>query len=246
MYKSFPMPAATARVTLFRATDFTNMEIIGDPYHAEGERYYERTTLEQAVTRAFNMKVLDGSYASTFGGLTDIEAVSFCSGSVDSWPLPQTVMPGSDLEAVLERGVFRCGYRNNQIVSNKNGDIMLDTSGETVTGLVADFFGNSLIPAFGQLYNKTVSVEWVLSAFEVATLNQLNNGEIDSACGLWDPDGIYVLGQQVVARPLAFNTMYCPMYLATENIYTMAYSDFDALIEGVMSGAVKTICVAGK
>lgn len=33
-FKSFPRRAATARVTLFRATDFTNMEIIGDPYHA--------------------------------------------------------------------------------------------------------------------------------------------------------------------------------------------------------------------
>jgi len=254
-FQFFPQPTATARVTYLRSTDLQNMKAQHYPGDATG-RYFERTTLEQAIIRVFNEKVSDGSYVAAISGLTGIESVSFCVGSYDSWLLPKP-MEGSDLKAVLDRGVFRCGYPRDRVVATTDGATLIDTSSsstggdDVVTGRIADFWNNDLIPALGALYNTTLRIQWILHDFEVSTFNELHSGEIDAACALFNADGSWVSTElgRVVARPLVFSPMYCPAFLQTANIYTLknsSWSTFEGLAGGVADGSVMEICVSGK
>jgi len=91
----------------------------------EGGDYYDRTTLERVMTRAFNAKTADGTWQSIFGGYgSDLRPQSFCTGAYEQWPSYPTSaasdssnetsanVAGTDLERVVgtNGGVFRCGY----------------------------------------------------------------------------------------------------------------------------------------
>jgi len=91
------------------------------------------TSLELALTKAFNKKVQDGTYASIFGGMVNISSTSFCTGNADDWETPplETGENGkSDLTRVLDRGEFICGYPANMFYQQSlaGGQIMLDTA----------------------------------------------------------------------------------------------------------------------
>lgn len=95
-FKAIQQPFLYSPVTYFRQT--------AGP--AEDPAQSDLTTLQLAFTHAFENKVADGTWADYFGDQRGMEATAFCTGQVEAWPLPDP-MEGSDLKAVLDRGMFR-------------------------------------------------------------------------------------------------------------------------------------------
>ena len=243
-------PTFSAQVTLFRAKDeVTNdrnrRQLKASPVVPTVE--FESTTLEQVVTKAFNVRVADGSW-SMLGGLVDTRLVSFCTGSAENWPLPE-VKPDSDLARVIDTGVFRCGYTQGVTFGSVNGEIFIQTGTATneVSGLAVDFW-NVLMEEMSILLSTPIAAEWTLYPTSQDVLTALYNGEVDSACAYWAADsGWQRPNGQEVARGLAFSTMTCPTVLQFSTIFTLAESgitSFDELVDAVDDGLATRICVS--
>lgn len=83
-------------VTYFRARDLPP----SDPFIPA------RTSLEIAITKAFEYLALEGVWFEILGGLFGITPASSCDGEFRYWPTP-VVEAGSDLEVVIQRKAFR-------------------------------------------------------------------------------------------------------------------------------------------
>lgn len=148
-YSAIPLPFLTSGVAYFRQRD---LSAAADASSSDGgggsnetgaadagddtETYVAkeksaRTTLELAVTQAFDGLIADGTWKDVFlsspssgngsngtsssdgsgGGEGEgVEMTSFCMGAPENWPAPSTrqmVETGSDLDEVLKRGYLR-------------------------------------------------------------------------------------------------------------------------------------------
>jgi hypothetical protein len=125
-----------------------------------------QTTLELALSKAFNKLVEDGTYSRIFQNKIDIDSTSFCTGNADAWETPPSEASNSnenDLARVLDRGEFICGYPGDLLFQQSLGDgqIILDTADpNNVQGVLVDWWdelGNEL----GRMYNVSFfAVKW--------------------------------------------------------------------------------------
>jgi len=175
------------------------------------------TSLELALSKAFNKLVEDGTYASVFADLVDIKSTSFCTGNADSWetpPLETGEGGGSDLAVVLDRGEFICGYPSNLFYqqSLQAGQVLLDTADpNNVQGALVDWW-EALGKELGRMYGKnSFQVKWnaTLSKSQ-EVLTSVQNGTYDAACARWAPDGFWndANGKQI-PRSVAFSAQVC-------------------------------------
>lgn len=239
LLSSFPIPVLYAPVTFFRQDDYSQP--------AASSTNSESTSMEVAVTHAWNQLVTDSTYADILGRLSDTSPVSMCSGGT-SWPISK-VEAGSDLEALLGQGVFRCGYPRDLIYATSQGEVILDTTDPAnVTGAIPDFF-ERLIQQTGTLYDRELTLAWELFNSSQQALVALQSGEIEANCAYWNPDGSFrARDGALVARGLAFSTLQCPVFAQDDYIYTPAdgsLTSLGLLIQAVDSGEVTKVCVSG-
>ncbi len=125
-----------------------------------------QTTLELALSKAFNKLVEDGTYSRIFQNKVYIDSNTFCTGNAYAWETPPLVASDYDeydLARVLDRGEFICGYPGDLLFQQSLGDgqIMLDTAvPNNVLGVLVDWWdelGNEL----GLMYNVSFfAVKW--------------------------------------------------------------------------------------
>jgi hypothetical protein len=208
---------------------------------------YGPTTLEQALTRAYNLKVSDGTWASLFGreSLTDFRADNFCTGSVDGWAVP---LPTGDLARVLTNGVFQCGHIMKTNFATPEGEVLL-RAGDTPDGEVIGA-GNDLwvamIEELSNMYDQEIVLNWKLYPTSQEVLDALQSGELDGACAYWQSDGTWTDpdGDQI-ARGLAFSKHVCPTTVQTEFVWTLADSGIDnwqELVQQINQGNITRVC----
>lgn len=227
------------------------------------------TSLEIIFTQAYQRAVGAGDwhtiFGSTGGGVDgdDIHKDSFCTGGdPDDWAIAGgTINPGSDLEAVVQRGSFRCGVVQNADFRSSSGQVLIQsgsaataTEPPVVTGAIVDWF--DIVAGYaGDALGTDIDIEWALYESSQATLDALKAGDIDSACGYWSPDGVWtdsVTGNEI-ARGAAFSTQWCPTFIQQGYIYTAAAATesiltFNELVGSIVSeilndpNAVITIC----
>lgn len=214
------------------------------------------TSLELALTKAFNAKVEDGTYARIFDRIADIKPTSFCTGNAASWetpPLETGETGGSDLATVLDRGEFVCGYPKDLFYqqSLQAGQVLIDTTDpNNVQGAIVDWW-DELGKELGRMYGKnSFRVKWNATLERSQqVLAALQDGSIDSACGRWGPDGFYNdANGKKLPRSVAFSAQICSTYAQTGHIYTARSSNitsFSKLIAGIDNGTVKTITALG-
>ena len=252
----FPQPTIFAPVSFFRRNDL-NQQLQESTKYAPSseENIFDKapdfrrpnnnpTSLQLAVTRAFDDLVASGMYADVFGDLVDRDPMSFCTGS-RSWPA-QIPKPGSDLAKLLGRRKFRCGFGTDSYFTTSQGQVLIDTRGGTVEGVFPEYWA-LLLNKVGSYYGIDLSVEWEEYDNAQEILDALNRGEIDSACAFFSPDGLFTNPDGGrVARGLAFSKLYCPVFAEKGYIYTTEQSpigSFDALIDNINGAAADTrIC----
>jgi len=159
LFVSFLQPSVLVASTLFRKDDVQDTQV---PNETEG------TSMQLVVTKAFDSLVSEGVYAEAFGDLDGTEGTSYCTGS-NSWP-EQSVETGSDLEALLEREVFRCGYTKDLRYATQDGKVILNTLDPSdVSGAIPDYW-DLLIKKVGSYYEKNLTVEWYLVSDETTSV----------------------------------------------------------------------------
>lgn len=214
---------------------------------------YAGTTLEQLMTRAYNARVADGTWDDTFGDMPDIHQQAFCNGATDDWPIPP-VESGTDLERVVQAGVFKCGYVQNADYKSTNGETLIASGEEsgTVQGLVVDYW-NSMVNYASNAIGEDINLEWTLYSTPQEVLDALKTGGsdgIDAACGRWSPYGTYDDSDldEEVARSVVFSYQTCPTYLQDTIVYTPSdggATTFEELLAAIDDGDVSDICVTG-
>ena len=211
------------------------------------------TSLEIAFTRAFNELIQDGTWASIFGP-TEVEMASLCSGAPENWPIP-VPEEGSDLQRVLETGEFWCGYPTGLAFSSEvTGVPFIDsTDPNNTTGYIVDFW-DKIGERIGDMYQTEapIVVGWNTS-FDSSNniFTSLSNGEFDSACARFSPDGTWTDPATSAKRPrsLAFSNMLCASYLERSWIFVLpetaaagVVDSFEALAEAIANGSVANVC----
>lgn len=208
------------------------------------------TSLEIAFTRAFNELIEDGTWASVFGP-TEVESASLCSGAPDNWPVP-TPEEGSDLQRVLDTGEFWCGFPTGlAFASEDTGRPFIDSMDpDNTTGYIVDYWAK-IGEKIGAMYNRPpIAVGWN-TTFDSsnAIFTSLDNGEFDSACARFSPDGTWK-DLQGIKRPrsLAFSNMLCATYLERSFIYVLpataaaGITSMEALAAAISEGNVTNVC----
>lgn len=189
---------------------------------------------EQVLNAVFNALVADSTWSSIFGSYRDIDPPTFCDGS--TWPIP-TIQSGSDLEKVLQAGVFRCGYIANQtieVASRPSNAVLLSTTNNTVSGLIDDWWhaiidylsGISFtheLAGQGLTGRVAMDLAWTLYSSTDDMWNALYTGGLDGVCGYWSPgDDRYQPPSQFSQYALAsvFVAQTCPTFFQSKFIYT--------------------------
>lgn len=152
------------------------------------------TSLEQLMTRAYNARVADSTFDDIFLGIEGMLPNSFCRGSVSDWPVPN-VEEETDLQRVIDAGVFRCGYVQNQRIASRDGDpdeevVILQTGSEVneVEGAVVDWWNSLVSYAATEVdADQGLDVEWILFPSSQDVFDGLAQGAIDAACGPFAP-----------------------------------------------------------
>lgn len=214
------------------------------------------TTLELALTKAFNAKVEDGTYARLFSDLVDIKSTSFCTGNAARWETPKLDDGNggqSDLAAAIERGYLTCGYPKDLFFqqSLEAGQVLLDTiDPNNVQGVLVDWW-DELGKELGRMYGKSsFDVKWNASfANSQQVLSAVQNGTFDVACARWAPDGFWTdTSGAMLPRSIAFSTQLCSTYAQMGHIYTKLSSNittFEQFIQAIDNGTVRTITADG-
>jgi len=157
---------------------------------------------------------------------------------------------------------FCSGYTKGIDASAEDGTVLINTEPSisedgieetSTTGLVPDFW-SVLVAGIGEDFGSDIELEWQLYDSSQDVFDALQNGEIDSACGYWFPQGQWRNPETdaVLARPLAFSMQSCPTLIQTSYVYTSADGDINSLES--LTGAINSrdatapfrVCVAGK
>jgi len=137
------------------------------------------TTLEQLMTAAFNARVADGTWRRIFGGMLGIEPQPFCNGDVQPWLVPP-VGPGTDLERVVDAGMFRCGYIQNDQDSSLDGKVLLESDYDSVSGAIVDYW-NEIVNYASDAISKPIQIEWVLYSTPGEVFSAIMSGDVDAS-----------------------------------------------------------------
>lgn len=209
------------------------------------------TSLEQVMTRAYNARILDGTFDTIYSGLENVFPQPFCSGDISDWPLPE-VVPSTDLAAVLERGVFRCGWIENVHYVTTPENVVTIASGNAtnqVTGLMADWWLSIVDYVSEESGLGFLDLEWRLYPSSQASFEALAAGEVDALCASWAPDGVYKTPDgEAVARAALFSMQTCPTFLQQKFLFvpsTSPMTTFEELIAAINDGSVTDVCVTG-
>ncbi|KAL3907949.1 MAG: hypothetical protein SGILL_008668 [Bacillariaceae sp.] len=181
----------------------------------------------------------------------DLKSSSMCTGNPEVWPVPP-VDPNTDLQRVLDRGTFRCGYPANLFESNLEGDLLIDSaaSNDRPVGLIVEWF-DELAKQVGQVYGKDLTVEWDVVATSQEVLDNVYYGEVDAACGNWSPDGVWLDPDgDFVSRALGFAVNHCPTYIQEQNILVNInnihnITDFPSLVTALERDNTLRVCTPG-
>lgn len=161
-FQKFPQPVIDDLVSFFRSDDLIRTADVELPR-------VKRTTLELSITHAFERLVASGFYHSWLDGLSDMETTTYCLGGYENWPLPE-VTPGTDLEKILERGEFICGYPQGFVGKTSNGEVTINTTDpKNVAGAIPNFYA-ALTSEMGKFFNRTVVNTWKTFRDSQATL----------------------------------------------------------------------------
>eukprot|EP00211_Chloroparvula_japonica_P007617 CAMPEP_0119130394 /NCGR_PEP_ID=MMETSP1310-20130426/7748_1 /TAXON_ID=464262 /ORGANISM="Genus nov. species nov., Strain RCC2339" /LENGTH=331 /DNA_ID=CAMNT_0007120899 /DNA_START=49 /DNA_END=1044 /DNA_ORIENTATION=+ len=180
------------------------------------------TTLERAFERAFNEVVEDGTWRQVFSfndATVDSSVANsdLCAGSASNWPWPERQDDGTDLEYVLTRGEFVCGYNPGADFRSANDNSLHNTQNNEVTGAVREIF-DAMANRISAHYNVPFVITWDLSE-DVSDniLDALQEGRVDAACGRWGVGGVFrdPDSTSVYPRAQAFSLMQCTTYLSS-------------------------------
>ena len=210
------------------------------------------TSLEVAFTRAFNELIQDGTWASIFGP-TEVEMASLCSGAPDNWPVPE-VEAGSDLQRVLDTGEFWCGYPTGLAFASESTSLPFIDSMDpsNTTGYIVEFW-DKVGEQIALMYDRgaPIAVRWN-TTFDSSNdiFTSLANGEFDSACARFSPDGTWTDPSTSTKHPrsLAFSNMLCASYLERSWIFVLpstassGIDSFEALALAIADGTVTNVC----
>lgn len=215
---------------------------------------YANTSLERLLTRAFNAKIADGTWASVLGSAPDLLPQPFCGGATEDWPIPD-VQAGTLLGDVFETGTFYCGIHQNIIITvpvdSNSSKTLLETgnsSSSFAQGAIVEYwqgmidYVNTL-----QLGTKNITLEWKIFPTAQDALSAVEAGGIHAVCGLMAPDGTFQPNfvDRELARASYLSAQTCPSFLQLAYIWApvdAAVSSFSDLVD---SGTVSKVCVSG-
>jgi hypothetical protein len=205
-----------------------------------------QTSLQMAVDAAFNAVSEEGSYDAIMAALgPSYRASDLCRGPAAAWPFPK-VTAGSDLEAALKRGVFRCAFNTGFFsASSNNGETVLDTRGPIATGVLVDLYA-AIGAKIAEHYEQDFAVTWT-TKYELSddTLKAVREGEFDAACADYTIGSTF--GQPPIARAVAFSAGHCSSFFQDVPVWAPPRLDttdgWEAVVAAVGGGA--TFCVPG-
>jgi len=139
----------------------------------------------------------------------------------------------------------------NQVFTSPDGQhAYIDTTNPPqVVGLVPDYWAR-LVQTLGEMYNTSLSLEWILTASSSSTFAALYDGEIDSACGYWSAQAPWNSSSGLISRAYDFSLMACPTFLQASYVYAPVVSGIDSISS--LSAAIDAtngsypICVTGE
>lgn len=213
---------------------------------------FKGTSLEQLITRAFNARVADGTWASIYGSYDDLIEQPYCSGFVDDWLLPEVT---GDLQRVLEKGVFTCGYSQNvnyEVAGSPENGILIRAgeTPDTLTGMHVDWW-ESLIEYAGEAIDTPMQLEWKLYPSSQDAFTALYEGEIDAMCAQWAGDGTWMVPglEESYVRGVYFDVFTCPPFLQRKFVYTNVslgtFPTIESLADPIIDGRITDVCVTG-
>jgi len=200
------------------------------------------------MTRAYKAKVADGTLHRLFAKLSLHFTSTFLRRPRRSLAVAENRKEQRLRKVATEQELHVCFPQEHEV--HCCGCVVLIEMNETqaVGGIIVDYWTSMLDyisrKAFKDAGKQPLRLVWKLYDNAQDALQGLLDGEISTACGRWDPNGIVVFEEREVSRLYMYRVQICPMYLAETFTFRSNFRDMTPFLElmtAVSNGMVRDV-----